>query len=281
MIIENAIRNRISETTGKNSLFVRNILKEELQNFVLNFIYTSKYKDLIFTGGTSLRKNYGLNRLSEDLDFDYNGKLDIEAFTTELLEYFKESLGYKSISAKISTNRQSIYLKFPILKELGLLDNQGTPEDLFLRCDFSKITTKIYGTEANLIKAGQYEFFCFSYDLPTLFANKIVATIERVYFKGKYQKVPSKGRDIYDLFWLLQLSAKTGYALKPNGERITKLLDVKNTSEVKTLLKKKIEMVEEEYLYNDLLPLLESSEVLESFKDNFKASIIQKLDFVL
>ena len=270
MIIENAIRNRISETTGKNSLFVRNILKEELQNFVLNFIYTSKYKDLIFTGGTSLRKNYGLNRLSEDLDFDYNGKLDLEAFTTELLEYFKESLGYKSISAKISTNRQSIYLKFPILKELELLDNQGTPEDLFLRCDFSKITTKIYGTEANLIKAGQYEFFCFSYDLPTLFANKIVATIERVYFK-----------DIYDLFWLLQLSAKTGYALKPNSERITKLLDVKNTSEVKTLLKKKIEMVEEEYLYTDLLPLLESSEVLESFKNNFKANILQKLDFVL
>src|SRR3990167_2231944 len=152
MIIENAIRKRISETTGKNSLFVRNILKEELQNFVLNFIYTSKYKDLIFTGGTSLRKNYGLNRLSEDLDFDYNGKLDIGAFTTELLEYFKESLGYKSISAKISTNRQSIYLKFPILKELVLLDNQGTPEDLFLRCDFSKITTKIYGTETNLIK---------------------------------------------------------------------------------------------------------------------------------
>ena len=80
MIIENAIKKRISETKGRDRLFIRNVLKEELQNFILNFIYTSKYKDLIFTGGTCLRKNYGLNRLSEDLDFDYINKLNINQF---------------------------------------------------------------------------------------------------------------------------------------------------------------------------------------------------------
>ncbi len=40
--------------------------------YILNFIYNdSQYKNLIFTGGTCLRKIYGLSRLSEDLDFDY------------------------------------------------------------------------------------------------------------------------------------------------------------------------------------------------------------------
>lgn len=281
MIIENAIKNRIEESKGRVSPFIRNILKEELQNFVLNFVYTSKYKSLIFTGGTSLRKNYGLNRLSEDLNFDYINNFDINEFSKDVIEYFKKSLNYKFITTKISTNQQSIYLKFPILKELGLLDDVGTPEDLFLRCDFSKEISKIYSTETNLIKAGQYEFFCLSYDLQTLFANKIVATIERVYFKGKYQKVPSKGRDIYDLFWLIQLSAKTSYALKPNMKRIFRLLDIQDSSKVKELIKKKIEIIEENYLYQDLRPLLESKELLESFKKNFKTNIIQKLDFIM
>ena len=55
-----------------NGLFVRSALKEVLQDYVLNFVYNNKtYKDLIFTGGTCLRKVYGLPRLSEDLDFDY------------------------------------------------------------------------------------------------------------------------------------------------------------------------------------------------------------------
>jgi len=280
MIIENAIKNRISETSG-SSLFIRNVLKEELQNFVLNFIYTSKYKNLIFTGGTCLRKNYGLNRLSEDLDFDFVDEFDIDQFAENVIEYFQKTLEYRLVTAKISTNRQSIYLKFPILKELGLLGNQGTPEDLFLRCDFSKINTKIYGTETNLIKAGQYEFFNLSYDLPTLFANKIVATIERIYFKGKYQKVSSKGRDIYDIFWLLQLSAKTSFSLKPNKERMLKLLKLNSSLEIKSLLKKKINLVEEDYLYQDLLPLLESKGLLDSFKQNFKKDILQKIEFVL
>jgi len=281
MIIENAIKARISKTRGRNALFLRNVCKEELQNFVLNFVYTSKYKNLIFTGGTCLRKNYGLNRLSEDLDFDYTNKLDINQFSKDITEYFHKVLKYKSVSVKITSNRKSIYLKFPILKELKLLDELGTPQDLFLRCDFSKESSGEYSTETNLITAGQYEFFTLSYDLPTLFANKIVATIERVFFKGKYQKVPSKGRDIYDLLWLLQLSSRTGFSLKPNNKRMLKLLDLQDTSEIKELLKKKIESIEEDYLYQDLLPLLENTEILESFRQNFKANILQKLDFVL
>jgi len=281
MILENAIKNKISKIKAEDKLLIQNLLKEELQNFVLNFIYTSKYKRLIFTGGTCLRKNYGLNRLSEDLDFDYIEKFDIDKFTSDVVDYFRKFLKYNSISARISGNRMSVFLKFPILREQVFSMIFGKKEDLFLRCDFSKEITGVYATETNLITAGQYEFFTLSYDLPTLFANKIVATLERVYFKGKYQKVPSKGRDIYDLYWLLQLSGRTGFSLKPNKERMFKLLDNSNIDEIKNLLKKKVEMVEENYLYQDILPLLESKELLVSFKKNFKANIISKLDFVM
>ena len=248
MILENAIKNIITAAKGRDRLFLRNLLKEELQNFVLNFVYTSDYNTLIFTGGTCLRKNFGLNRLSEDLDFDYTDEFDIHKFASDVIYYFRRSLGYQPIAVKVSRNGRTAFLKFPILKKLKLSNALGTPEDLFLRCDFSKEVVGIYNTETNLITAGQYEFFCLSYDLPTLFANKIVAILERVYFKGKYQKVPSKGRDLYDLFWLLQVSAKTGYSLQPNKQRLLKLLGADTMALVKTRLKKKIELVEKNYL---------------------------------
>lgn len=284
MIITHAIQAKLVENKNTSPLLMRNILKEELQNFVLNFVYNSDYKDLIFTGGTCLRKNYGLNRLSEDLDFDFVGEFNIDEFVKGIKKYFKSSLKYDDLSVKIAPNNRSLFLKFPVLKKLdniGMMGEGGTPLDLFLRCDFSEEKIGLYETEVNSIQAGNFEFFTLSYDLPTLFSNKIVAFIERVFYKGKFQKVPFKGRDVYDLYWFFQLSSKTGFSLKPNLPRLYKLLGVESLGEVRELLKAKIEQVEEEYVYKDLYPLVENGKFLEQFRDNFKANISSKMELVL
>ena len=40
-----------------NSLYQRNVIKERLQDEILNFVYNNRdYNGLIFTGGTCLRK---------------------------------------------------------------------------------------------------------------------------------------------------------------------------------------------------------------------------------
>ncbi|MBU0579152.1 nucleotidyl transferase AbiEii/AbiGii toxin family protein [Patescibacteria group bacterium] len=55
-------------------LYVRNLLKESLQYYVLNYVYNSAYAEqLLFKGGTCLRFCFDLPRLSEDLDFDIVG----------------------------------------------------------------------------------------------------------------------------------------------------------------------------------------------------------------
>ena len=60
-----------AKSKNKSNALIRNKLKEYLQDIILYIIYSNKkYKDLIFYGGTLLRKVYGLNRLSEDLDFE-------------------------------------------------------------------------------------------------------------------------------------------------------------------------------------------------------------------
>ena len=89
MVIQNLKSVLIKNKDITNRTYLRNLLKEELQVFVLYFIYTGKHKDLIFTGGTCLRKFYNLPRLSEDLDFDIKDKdFDFLKFQSDLKNYF-------------------------------------------------------------------------------------------------------------------------------------------------------------------------------------------------
>ena len=89
------------------NLYTRNAVKETLQDIILSFVYnTPEYNQLIFTGGTCLRKVYGLNRLSEDLDFDIpkDTAFDIRTFAKSVKKYLLSLGTYSSIETKISGN---------------------------------------------------------------------------------------------------------------------------------------------------------------------------------
>lgn len=246
-----------------DNTYQRNLIKERLQDEILNFIYNNgTYNELIFTGGTCLRKVYGLNRLSEDLDFDIPTDMPFN------IKMFAKDLGkYLSVDTKISGNNATVFVKFP--------------DNIFVRCDFSKVTTKEYQAQKNLISADNRQFFVNAYDLPTLYANKIVAFLNRNFFKGKFQKIPFKGRDVYDIYWLLQLSAKTGYTLKPNIKRLITLLEKDTLPEIKDLVKNKVGLVDPQFVYDDLYPLIESKEFLDQFLQDFKKVVMNQLDYVL
>ena len=253
---------------GKNQFYVRNLVKEEVQNYILNFVYQDpEYQNLIFTGGTCLRKLYGIDRLSEDLDFDYAFKFDIDKFASKLEDYFISKLQYREAKIKISGNRQTLFLKFPSL-------------DIFVRCDFSKTESKIYGLNKGMIAAGKFRFLVNAYDLETMFANKIVAFLRRNFYKGKFQTIPFEGRDVYDIFWFLQLSAKSGYGLKPNQKRLVALAG----SDISTLrqeVKDKIAKVKPEFVYEDILPLVESDIFLRKFLKVFNTNIVKQIGMVM
>ena len=150
-----------------------------------------------------------------------------------------------------------------------------------MRCDFSNVTTKEYQVQKNLITADNRQFFVNAYDLPTLYANKIVAFLNRSFFKGKFEKIPFKGRDIYDMYWLLQLSAKTGYTLKPDVKRLMTLIPKKTLAEIRSLVKTKVDLVDPQFVYNDLYPMVESKEFLDHFLQDFRRVIMDQLEYVL
>lgn len=258
--------------------FKRTLLKEPIQDYILNFIYNNKvYNKLIFTGGTCLRKVYGLGRLSEDLDFDYREKFNIQNFSEELIAYFKSSIQYKEVEFKISNSEETVFIKFPkILEEIGLVKTSADSSLLFVRCDFSEESLGKYFTEINSITAVNFIFFVLSYDRATMFANKIIAFLQRDFFRGKEQQVAFKGRDLFDLVWFFEQSSKTGYKLQPVWKRVYKGLGVRTRSEVVDLLIEKLEKIQKKDIYNDLLPFFESTNTIENFSENFKTIIANK-----
>ena len=55
---------------GYENDLICNFLKEYLHYFVLDYIYGSKFKSMVFYGGSALRMFFDLPRLSEDVDFE-------------------------------------------------------------------------------------------------------------------------------------------------------------------------------------------------------------------
>ena len=280
MSLEADFQNKIRNIQSKNPKYARNALNEVLQDYILNYVYNSNYNDLIFTGGTCLRKVYGLDRLSEDLDFDYINRFDISGFSSSVAEYFKSTFKI-IIEAKISNNLHTIYLKIPIKKYKNILNLNVESDVLFLRCDFSQDTVGEYNVEVNPVNTDRFSFFVTNYDLPTLFTNKIVAFLERTFYKDDVQQVSLKGRDIYDLFWLINLSAKTSFNLKPNQKRLIKLTGEKDINKIKSMIKDKLNKIEPQYVYNDLYALVESEKFLNQFIKNYDLYINEKLNYIL
>jgi predicted nucleotidyltransferase component of viral defense system len=92
MIIEE-LKNIVFKSKQKNlsNLYIKSLLKEYLQVYVLNFVYLNPTygKQLIFTGGTCLRHCYDLSRdFQKILDFDIENEIDVEKFQRRFRKVF-------------------------------------------------------------------------------------------------------------------------------------------------------------------------------------------------
>lgn len=249
-----------------NKLFLRNLLKESLQFYVLDYIYSSPWgENFIFTGGTCLRFCFKFPRLSEDLDFDIKDydNFNLDKFCQSLSDYFTKKLQYKNFSYKIAKNKMQIYLKFPIMEELGLRKDSGESPILFLRIDLSPVDSSKFSEEVSLISANNFNFIIKRYSLSDLFASKISAVLERTFKKGKDDAVTFKGRDYFDLIWFLQKE------IKPNYKRIKDITGFNETQVVKEI-DNKVKQVNKMYLKEDLLPLFRESGFVDDFCTNFQ-----------
>lgn len=266
-MILNGLKKIVEDNQESRGLgFLRNLLKENLQYYVLDFLFSSAWGEkLLFKGGTCLRLCFDLPRLSEDLDFDVKNfeDMNVKTFSKDIENYFQKNMQFKKISTKIAGNGHQIFLKFPILSDLGLVKNIKSESDLLLlRIDLSPVLFKSYKEELSVKTSSEFNFILKRYSLPDLFGCKITAILKRSFKKGK--RVNFKGRDYFDLIWFLEKN------VKPNFEIIKELTGTKDKKKILIELDKKVDSVKEKYLLEDLRPLFRDQKWVLNFTKNFK-----------
>jgi len=195
MISLEAIKNFFPASLRDNALAGKHLLKEYIQLMVLDYLSSTPYiRKLTFIGGTCIRLTKGIDRFSEDLDFDIKA-LSQEEFTrmTDDVIKFLQNNGLNAmakdgLNPKLKAFRRNIY--FPeLLFDLGL---SGHKEERFLIKIESQDQMVYYPSEVVNMKGGG---FYFPMPVPSdevLCAMKVSAMLDR-----------KKGRDFYDAIFLL------------------------------------------------------------------------------
>ena len=260
----------VIEEKAKGSLnnYTLNVLKEYLQVYVLNYLYTnSKYnKNLIFTGGTCLRRFYGLPRLSEDLDFDFQESFDSQILLDDIEGYFKKHYNFNEIELALKQRGNQIVLKLPVLHKLGLAkDNESNL--LYVKLDFLRNPSNYFDLLTTSQSIYGFNFAAKHYDLPSLMSGKIHAILIRKKFQGLGNIEIVKGRDYFDLLWFLKNS------VRPNLKRLSEMLNIDtDINFIEQQLDLKVMELTKKHkssFASDLMPLISNPGFIKTYVANY------------
>ena len=242
----------------------RILLKEALQAYTLDFLYNHPdYRRLNFYGGTCLHMLHGLNRLSEDLDFDHGDAPHLERLGEDIQSHFQKSHQKIEITAKTQKGVggiQRVTLRFPVLYTLGLSPNPK--EALHLKIEISRHIQVAVIQRTPILTFGR-SLVARHFSMETMMAGKMLACLERSFLQGK-SGVSIKGRDFYDLLWFMQQRTW------PLEEKLAK--DGKQTYTVKSAmeaLQEKVAQIKTRDLALDLLPLFEQRTFIDAWLEAF------------
>lgn len=182
------------------------IIKENIQLDVLNFLSSTKYAaQMSFIGGTNLRLVHGIDRFSEDLDFDIK-KMDRDRFKemSTTVETHLKNEGYNVTAKFEKEDKLQVFrckLDFPgFAYENKLSEHKDKGFFIKIECQDQKIP---YQIKPFLINQNNYIFNFPAPAIDILCSMKLSALLQR-----------KKGRDFYDAMYLLNKTAPNVYFLK-------------------------------------------------------------------
>lgn len=267
-MVDEAKRQNLLET------YIRILVKERLQNYILDCIYNSpQFLNLIFLGGSSLRFCYDLPRLSEDLDFDVVKKIDKPVLAETVKKYFWEKLQYQDLEYIITGQFGRITFKLPLIKDVGITNQEG--EKLFLKLEISqKDNLNKYKTVTKQIYKNNLSYSVRTLELQVLMAGKISAVITRKYRKGKKNEINFKGRDYYDLWWYLSKK------IKPDLNFVQDEIGMGDMKTILSEIDEKVKSINPEFLEADLLALIPEPQFVRDFAKNYKDFYFRESEYL-
>ncbi len=191
-------------------IFKKYMLKEYLQVLLLEYLSSTPYiRGLSLIGGTNLRLSKGIDRFSEDIDFDCKSFSEKEFMhMTDKMITFLEGNGYLVETREKKSKNRTAYLRnlfFPgLLFDLGLSAHRNERFLIKIEAEdqgfsYKPVMTKLKSCGVFLaIPAPPDEVLC---------AMKISALLSR-----------QKGRDFYDAMFLLgQTEPDFGFLAQRHG----------------------------------------------------------------
>ncbi len=253
----------------------RNALKEELQFYVLNFIYHhQEYNAWIMYGGSALRIIHGLDRMSVDLDFEISHAIT-EKFLEELKKEIEDNFtntygsGADFLTIKITTGR-GLLLKFHIGEELS---SGNSSKQIHVKIDLNHFIASKTVTERRPINHDQLSFVIVTYNMSSLMASKLAAIFLRGTRGIGTATYEEKGRDIYDLLWYMNKKAIPDF-----DYLIAKGIDARDPRALFDTLTLQINKVSDKNLEQDLSPLFVNKTYIENWLKNWRESYLRLLD---
>jgi len=276
--ITTILKRKLDELTafGEISAETRyNAFKEELQFYVLNFIYHHpKYGKWIMYGGSALRIIHGLDRMSVDLDFEVSQVITkefLEDLEKEVKSYFSNTYDAGDDFLKIKIiNGRGLLLKFYIEDELS---SGHQSKQLHVKIDLNHFVAPNTVVERRPINRDQLSFVILTYNMGALMASKIAAIFLRGTRGAGEVIYEEKGRDIYDLLWYM------GKKIMPDFDYlVAKGIDVKDPQALFDRLTLQMNKVNNTNLKNDLLPLFVDQTFIKNWLANWLESYFRLLD---
>ncbi|MDO8626155.1 MAG: nucleotidyl transferase AbiEii/AbiGii toxin family protein [Candidatus Magasanikbacteria bacterium] len=254
----------------------RNVLKEELQFYVLNFIFHHPvYGQWIMYGGSALRICHKLNRMSVDLDFEIPHSCDdnfLRTLASDIQNHFVSTYaaGAEFLGGLKITSGRGVTLKFVLD---GELDTGHHSKQLHIKIDLNHFVPQKLVIERIPINHDQLSFVITTYNMSALMASKIAAIFSRKK-RGVNQEIyDEKGRDIYDLLWYMD--KKIIPDLDYLKEKVPEIADFKVLFNKLTV---KMNTVSDKNLRADLTPLFVEQSFIQNWLNNWRNNFLRLVE---
>lgn len=232
-------REQVLEISKKKKINETVIFREYLQLLFLNKLYSyPKSQNVFFKGGTAIHLIYKAPRFSEDLDFTVN--MPEKDFLSFILNVFEDIKKEESLQFK---ERKTISGK-RFLITASILD---LSYKIFINLDFS-FREKALRPEKTIIKIEDY---------PLLFTNYVIHLSKEEIFAEKIRALMTrkKGRDLYDLWYLIDLGVNFEESLVKEKLKYYQIKSINHSQIIERL----DSFTEKEFI-NDLRPFVPFTE---------------------
>lgn len=278
-MINNYILEALKISNPKNINEFENALREISQKIILYALaQTTFFKNAAFYGGTCLRIFHGLDRFSEDLDFQVireDFKLDFDQYMAKCITIL-ESYGLKAtVHSKPDYDNGEIrrrYIKishYDIANEYFGKISMNKEKLLSIRIEVSTEFVSGAKYEMKLLNSPMFaNVLCFNYE--SLFAGKLCALITRNW------RERTKGRDFFDYMFYISHNVKFNLDYMKNKLKYSLNKDTSNydINDIKELLKEKFEQTDFEALKSDIIPFVDANYNIDNInKEMFITSI--------